>query len=366
MPLAPKAPVLERDSRVITPSQAAFPFTSAAIFGAGSRGLAALRLLRRRGVEVTAVHDNSPAKQGADIEGVPVLAPARAMESGSRALVVCSQWEAEILRQLVDMGYPGPVYCFRHYSAFLEPELLDEHAGRLEACLRGLADDESREAFSWVLLSRAYGEDGYLRLSPYPQYMHPLVRPEPGDVVLDAGGHGGETSAEFLRRMGGRGRIYCFEPCAEYFERLQAALSKHRLDGAITPVGLGLWSGKDRLRFRRDLVCPGGSCVDPQGDEVIEVTSVDDFVTERGLERVDLIKADIEGAEMEMLRGARGTIERHAPKLQISVYHRKEHLWEAQEFLSALPHGYVFHLGQHSMIQTETVLYARPSARAGA
>ncbi|MDE6112533.1 MAG: FkbM family methyltransferase, partial [Bacteroidales bacterium] len=53
----------------------------------------------------------------------------------------------------------------------------------------------------------------------------------------------------------------------------------------------------------------------------IAVTTIDAFVKEHDLQRVDFIKADIEGAERDMLRGARETLKRFAPKLAICTYH---------------------------------------------
>ncbi|GHT01861.1 hypothetical protein AGMMS50276_30860 [Synergistales bacterium] len=53
----------------------------------------------------------------------------------------------------------------------------------------------------------------------------------------------------------------------------------------------------------------------------IETTTIDDFVEENGLERVDFIKADIEGYERHMLKGAAKTLKRFAPKLALCTYH---------------------------------------------
>jgi hypothetical protein len=57
------------------------------------------------------------------------------------------------------------------------------------------------------------------------------------------------------------------------------------------------------------------------GTEKISITTLDRFVEENKLERVDFIKADIEGAERDMLRGSSHVLKTFAPKLAICTYH---------------------------------------------
>jgi hypothetical protein len=56
----------------------------------------------------------------------------------------------------------------------------------------------------------------------------------------------------------------------------------------------------------------------------VEVTymTIDSFIESRGIQKVDFIKADIEGAEETMLLGARETIKKFRPKLSLCTYHR--------------------------------------------
>jgi hypothetical protein len=73
----------------------------------------------------------------------------------------------------------------------------------------------------------------------------------------------------------------------------------------------------------------------------------------------------IEGAETEALRGAEQTIRRHRPKLQISLYHRREDLFEIPALIRGMVADYRFFLGHHSYYHMETDLYAVPRQRSG-
>ena len=60
----------------------------------------------------------------------------------------------------------------------------------------------------------------------------------------------------------------------------------------------------------------------PRGaGESIQIVALDEWAAEHGLPRVDYIKADIEGSELDMLRGAAGLIREHRPRIAITTYH---------------------------------------------
>jgi hypothetical protein len=67
---------------------------------------------------------------------------------------------------------------------------------------------------------------------------------------------------------------------------------------------------------------------------------------------------DIEGAELEALRGAKDTIMQYKPDLAICVYHTPNHIWEIPLFLDSLKCGYNFFFRNHTGFVVETILYA--------
>jgi hypothetical protein len=90
---------------------------------------------------------------------------------------------------------------------------------------------------------------------------------------------------------------------------------------------------------------------------------LDSFLRERGDARCDLISLDVEGAEREALDGARKTIARHRPVLQVSIYHTLADLFELPLHIHHEHRDYMFFVGHHNTYSTETDLYAVPKER---
>ncbi|OQY48104.1 MAG: hypothetical protein B6247_25605 [Candidatus Parabeggiatoa sp. nov. 2] len=89
------------------------------------------------------------------------------------------------------------------------------------------------------------------------------------------------------------------------------------------------------------------------GEINIDVSSIDNLGVE-----TTFIKMDIEGAELEALKGASETIRKYKPKLAIALYHNPQHLTEIPILIKSLCPEYEFFLRIHSFFSRELVLYA--------
>ncbi len=348
----------EWKKRILYTHQESFPFEQAMLFGAGHRGKMVARFFQNKGIKVLAFFDNDTNKHGTSFDGIPILPPDNVLDFKNVPLIVTSHWEDSICLQMMRMGLTDFYYSIRHTSIAFEPDLLLRHGDRIDVIYSMLHDEASRDIYKGIIFSRIHGDDAYLRFSDYAQYDHPLVTSESGDIVLDIGGLDGETSIFFSKKMNGNGHIYCFEPYGIFYDSILERIRAKDTHGIITPIKVGAWSETTQLRFQSFLNSPGSSRVDPSGDEIINVTTIDSFVKENNISQVDLLKADIEGAEMDMLYGATETIKTLRPKLQISIYHGTRDLWRLQEYIDSLRCGYAFFVGQHRAVQLETVLYA--------
>ena len=139
-------------------------------------------------------------------------------------------------------------------------------------------------------------------------------------------------------------RIEAFEPDPDYVALLQRTLGASGPDRVqVHPIALSDSQGK--VAFKRDLLSgstgfllgwgqPSDRAMDPTGDwRTIEVeTSTIDAESAR-LGIPDLIKIDVEGAELAVLRGGKGTLEAHMPIILLECTHRQE---EVRQFLEEL------------------------------
>lgn len=83
---------------------------------------------------------------------------------------------------------------------------------------------------------------------------------------------------------------------------------------------------------------------DPKNFDFVDMITIDNFVKEYGLKKVDFIKADIEGAERKMLKGASETLKKYAPKLSICEYHRLDDPEVLEKMIiQANPNYRIFH-----------------------
>jgi FkbM family methyltransferase len=140
-----------------------------------------------------------------------------------------------------------------------------------------------------------------------------------GDIVIDAGAWIGDFSAY----AASKGAItYAFEPVRDTFQVLLKTVELN--DNKIYPIQKGLSNEECELLIYKDSGNSGASTIIPKENRIMEtiaITALDKFVKENNIKHIDFIKADIEGAERDMLKGAAWVLKNFAPKLAICTYH---------------------------------------------
>jgi FkbM family methyltransferase len=141
-----------------------------------------------------------------------------------------------------------------------------------------------------------------------------------GDVVADVGAHVGVhvlPAAARLRRLGG-GTVVAFEPARDSAARLRAAAARNRLVITVVEAALGAERGTAELRAdpAYDPADAGVRSLHGRGTlvQAVAVTSFDLWAAETRLERLDLVKLDVEGSELAVLQGMAGSLRRLRPR----------------------------------------------------
>ncbi len=173
-------------------------------------------------------------------------------------------------------------------------------------------------------------------------------------MFLDVGSCNLRSTIELRNHCDTLKKVYAFEPDLRNYETCQRNKKQYELPYAeILPFGT--WSEETVLRFKED-ADSSSSCISDKGEISVHVKPIDAVVNPE--ERVTFIKMDVEGAELESLKGAQNTIRKDKPKLAICIYHKPEDMTEIPLYIKSLVPEYKFYVRHHSNYIYETVLYA--------
>lgn len=204
---------------------------------------------------------------------------------------------------------------------------------------------------------RIFGIGPYIFVAQEEQYFNAsFMTFEEEEIFVDAGCCDLSSSIRLKDHCKTLKRVYAFEPDRHNFNKCEKAASLHFKDGVVKIIGKGTWSENKTIRF--DSSSDGMSHISESGGTSVEVVAIDDVIASD--EKVTFIKMDIEGAELESLKGARHTIQRCKPKLAICIYHKAEDMYEIPLYIKELVPEYKLYVRHHSNGASETVLYAMP------
>jgi FkbM family methyltransferase len=147
---------------------------------------------------------------------------------------------------------------------------------------------------------------------------------KPGMTVLDVGAHAGLYTMIAAKRARPGGRVIAFEPSARERARLERHLRINGLaDVAIEPVALGAVDGEVDLFVVETNQTGCNSLRRVPGERAIAtrvpIRRLDAYAAERGIDRVDFVKMDIEGGERDALLGGEALFRRTRPALLVEI-----------------------------------------------
>jgi FkbM family methyltransferase len=180
---------------------------------------------------------------------------------------------------------------------------------------------------------------------------------QPGMTFFDAGANEGVYTVFAAKRVGSGGTVWAFEPSPREFERLRSNLDLNGLNlpnARLFPLALADRSGRAELTIAEDehggQNTLGGFAYESVAaveKHMVDLRRLDDLVAEHPPARIDVVKLDVEGAELLVLHGAASTLQRYRPVVlfevsEASLGHQDHHREELFEFLQA--HDYSLYL----------------------
>lgn len=242
-----------------------------------------------------------------------------------RIRVVIQAWKSEYryaardyLGYLCFGEYPGFPFCFPSVDD------LGSWEGFNRFCVNG-------QVYYWPATVSLWGMDWVYQevFAPascnFHAYEYGKVRIRPGDQVVDAGaGEGFFTRYALMKNA----NLLAIEPVAEIAEALKHTFASEIVEGRVKVLPVALGSASGVVNFLVDRARPFEGRIGSEGIPV-PVKSLDRIV---GDQRVDFIKMDIEGAEVDAVLGAEYLIRSQKPRLSIAVYHA----WENARDISRL------------------------------
>lgn len=198
----------------------------------------------------------------------------------------------------------------------------------------------------WERLSHMYFEVFHASNNHY--FDIPESSIEPRDVVLDCGACEGYFTLKALEA--GAKKVYSFEPGADISRCLSRTFAADIADGRVSLHSYLLGDHNEEVLFYEEPNDPTVCRLFSRQEQItplknirtVKMMTIDEFCAVHKIEKIDFIKADVEGAELGLLRGAEETLKKFKPKLAFAAYHNADDANRMVEYIDGLGLGYRF------------------------
>ncbi len=208
-----------------------------------------------------------------------------------------------------------------------------------------MADGLSKKVFENEIKFKLSGKIEYLidSFSEKDEAFENILKLGENESYLDLGAYRGDTIQEFLNKTNGKySSIIALEPDKKNFKKLKEYAGNFKNTRLFN---MGIWSDDTDLAFNSSL--GRGSSIQSGGVQKLAVTKID---TLYHTQRLTYLKIDVEGTEYKALVGAKNTLKRDKPKLNIAAYHRSEDIFLLPFLIHSINPEYKMYLRQHPHI----------------
>lgn len=318
-------------------------------------------------LKVNLLCDNNPEKWGKTIEGIKCVSPNELKNYDNLIVLILVGNPLPIYKQLTDMG----INCFSYASVYMdmstgmrkELDWFVKEKEDIEKAFKLFEDEESKKLYVNGLcnciapkLSKCNWDELFTNDEEY--FSRNYFSLSDNEVYVDCGAYIGDSVIDFCKAVDNKyDKIFAFELDKGNFEQMRKNVTGEN----ITLYNYGVWNENSELEYGTgysDNEPTDGMCIYKTNNvQKAYVKKLDDILDG---ERVTFIKMDIEGCEVEALKGAENIIRTQKPKLAICVYHKTSDYWQVPILLKKFNKDYKFTLKHHySTDFFETILYAQ-------
>jgi FkbM family methyltransferase len=344
------------------------------LYGAGSGFITfSVHVLKKYGFKIHAILDRR-FNNGDSFFGSPAFSPDNyitTQEEKEKSLVVITvgkeQYYQEILSSLHSLGFKNIINAndVYEYHIPLMPVGLEqkgfsyylENKKQIFKSFDLLSDDLSREIYASIIQIHLQRIPARIKSNPLmEQYFPKDIKLSKGySRIINCGSYNGDTIRQLNVLYGKVDTVACFEPDQNSFQALSQflCLNHNQIANNVFAYPCGVYENEVQLSFSTgDQI---NSRISDEGDTVVQCVALDHVLP--GF-KPTYINMDIEGAELQALKGAEKLIIENKPDLAICLYHSPNHLWEIPLFLDNLNLGYKFFIRNYTSFVAETLLYA--------
>lgn len=356
------------------------------IMGAGNCGTVLFHRLNAAGIAVTAFIDNYGSIHGKQYCDIPIYTSkelSSRLQQDSHYICIVALLDILSFEQIKetleqDLSEQVQVYFFTQFRSFRpvfgidkKPEfsaylgedvtVLFDNRERIVSVYNLLADNQSKECYLELL--NFYISADFVRFTVLPfdehYFAYDLYRKIDNEVYVDCGAYNGDTIDIFLKNQGGLFRRYlAIEADSVNYKKIVEKVESQGIE-RIDVLQRYIADRKKEINF----ISKGTSYSKGENSssgETIETVTIDELAYQY---KPTFLKVNIEGADVDAIKGAQRVISEFAPIIAVQGHHKVEHLWEIVEVIQGFnKKDYHFFLRNYGGI-SEYTFYAIPKSR---
>lgn len=260
------------------------------------------------------------------------------------------EYHGAILKYLKCKGFKNIIFYYDVYEAhviYRDQEInFDHYHFQVRDALASLSDSESIDVFLSIFKIYTTKELHEIKHHSIDQQYYPR------DIVIDYSRiiHCGAYSSNSVVWNRQTKELILFEPDPSNYSALVCTKNKSI---RTTVIPCAVYDYEQQIAFQDGNGT--NSNVNPAGTATVQCVAIDHIIPDF---KPTYIVMDIEGAEINALKGCKETITKYKPALAIAVYHKPNHLWEIINLIYSYNPEYKFYIRNYTGFVAETVLYA--------